>query len=58
MGLLLVTIFSFVYWYTLAPTVLWGDSAKLCLYVHDMYIAVDPIGNHMLHTLFGKLFSF
>ena len=58
MGFLLLVLFSVLYWITLAPTVLWGDSAKLSVYVKEMYFASDPVGNHMLHTLFGKLFSF
>jgi len=58
MGLLLVGFFSLLYWYTLAPTVLWGDSAKLALYVKEMHFNADAVGNHMLHTLLGKLFSY
>ncbi len=57
MGLLAVSVFAVLYWYTLAPTVLWGDSAKLAIYVKEMTIVFDPVGNHMLHTLIGKLFS-
>ena len=57
MGFLLLISFAVLYWTTLAPTVLWGDCAKLSVYVKEMYFASDPVGNHMLHTLFGKLFS-
>jgi len=57
MGIFLIALFGVLYWYALAPTVLWGDSAKLSIYVKEMYLTFDPVGNHMLHTLFGKFFS-
>ena len=57
MGILLIIFFAVLYGYTLAPTVLWGDSAKLSIYVKEVYLTFDPVGNHMLHTLFGRFFS-
>lgn len=54
-----IFIFSFMfYFFTLAPTILWGDSAKLALYVYNFYLPFDLIGGHPLHTIAGKLFSF
>jgi hypothetical protein len=47
-----------VYAYTLAPTILWGDPAKLARFVH----AGQPLylggGNHGLHTQLGMVFAY
>ena len=56
---LLIFSFSFLFYIaTLAPTVLWGDSAKLALYAYNRYLLLNPTGGHPLHTLFGMIFSF
>lgn len=46
----------FLYLYNLAPHVIWGDSAKLCIqsYTHDL--GVSP-SMHSLHTIMGYLFG-
>lgn len=46
-----------IYFKTMAPTLLWSDSAKLTLYVYRMRLKFDIVASHMLHTLIGKLFS-
>jgi len=45
-------------WYlkTLAPTVLWGDSARLAKSSYILELDYDP-HNHPLHTLLGSLFN-
>lgn len=58
-AIVLIFFFSFLFYLvTLAPTVLWGDSAKLALYTHELYLKFDPYGGHHLHTIIGKLFSY
>lgn len=49
-----------LYLFTLAPTYLWSDSAKLALYVHTcLFIGMGPgYGAHPFHSLVGYLFSF
>jgi hypothetical protein len=46
-----------LYLNTLAPTVLWGDSAKLAQFVHDLDLDIRP-EYHPLHTVIGRLFSY
>lgn len=47
----------FLYLKTLAPGVIWGDSAKLAQFVHDVDLSIRP-EYHPLHTLLGILFSY
>jgi hypothetical protein len=55
----LIFFFSLLFYVvSLAPTVLWGDSAKLALYVYQSFISFDLVGGHQLHTIIGKIFSF
>lgn len=43
---------------TMAPTVLWSDTAKLAIFVKESYLSFDPtLYAHPLHTVFGKPFS-
>lgn len=56
---IIIFISSLVFYiFSLAPTVLWGDSAKLTLYVRNFSFGLDLVGAHYLHTIIGKLFSF
>jgi len=55
--LLLVAISFFFYLITMAPTVLWGDSAKLALYAYQLNTIFDPVGGHHLHSYLGHLFG-
>ncbi len=51
----LVTLCFYVL--TLAPTVIWGDSAGFALKVHDLFL--DPAADgHPLYILIGRLFSY
>ncbi len=54
--IILGIIVFFFYVFTLAPTVLWGDSAKLAQFVHEHQLSIQP-EYHPLHTLIGMLFS-
>ncbi len=48
---------SFILYYlTLAPTVTWGDSAKLCIYSNDLVLSYLP-GSHSLHNLIGHFWG-
>jgi hypothetical protein len=52
-----LAVFSFfLYLNTLAPTVVWGDSAKLATFVNDVELKVR-LEYHPLHTLLGQLFN-
>lgn len=52
---LLIGVFLF-YLKTLAPTVLWGDSAKLTISAYTLNLDCTP-GSHPLHGLIGSLFN-
>ena len=55
---LAVTASAFIlYLNTLAPTVIWGDSAKLTIFVHHAKLSIRQ-GHHPLHTILGLLFSY
>jgi len=45
-----------LYLYNLAPDVIWGDSAKLCLQSYTSHLGVAP-SMHSLHTIAGQLFG-
>jgi len=50
---ILIMIVSFIFYYfTLAPSVIWGDSAKLSILSNKMYLDFMP-GSHSLHNLIG-----
>ncbi len=52
-----VWIVSFLFYLkTLAPTVVWGDSAKLAVFAYIWRLDYTP-GNHPLHSLIGALFN-
>lgn len=54
---LLVFLFSFaLYLVTLAPTVIWGDSAKFALDVEALHLG-DSADSHPLFIILGKIFS-
>lgn len=57
LGLFLLVIVFLFYLKTLAPTVLWGDSAKLTISSYTLDLDYKP-GNHPLHSLIGYLFNF
>jgi hypothetical protein len=42
---------------TLAPTVIWGDSAKLTTFVYELELNIKQ-GHHPLHTILGLFFSY
>ncbi len=46
-----------LYLFTLAPTVLWGDSAKLAQFIFQFDLNIKP-EYHPLHTIIGKIFSY
>ena len=53
-----IVIFTFIlYLITLAPTVIWGDSAKLATFVYEFDLSIQQ-GHHPLHTIIGVLFSY
>jgi hypothetical protein len=53
-----VALLSFIlYLTTLAPTIIWGDSAKLATFVYEFDLSIRQ-GHHPLHTIFGVLFSY
>jgi len=57
-GAFAATIISFtLYIKTLAPTVVWGDSAKLATFVYEFELSIRQ-GHHPLHTVLGLLFSY
>lgn len=45
------------YLLTLAPTVVWGDSAKLAIFSYVINVSLRPEA-HFLHSVFGALFNF
>lgn len=53
----LTTLTFILYLITLSPTVTWGDSAKLTMFVHNTEISIRQ-GYHPLHTIIGLLFSY
>lgn len=55
-GLLTVLVSFALYLKTLAPTITWGDPAKLTIYAHDLYLNLLP-SNHALHTVIGWLWG-
>lgn len=46
------------YWFTLAPTVLSGDSAAWCRTVDHFWLLFGNANDHPLHIIIGKAFSF
>lgn len=50
--------FFILYLFTLAPSYLWSDSAKLALFVHERFFLGISYNYHPMHTLIGYLFSF
>ena len=57
-GTIAIILTSFIlYLKTLAPTVIWGDSAKLATFVYEFELNIRQ-GHHPLHTIFGLLFSY
>jgi len=57
-GAIVVSLFAFIlYLKTLAPTVIWGDSAKLATFVYEFDLSIRQ-GHHPLHTILGLLFSY
>ena len=57
-GAIIVSLCAFIlYLKTLAPTVIWGDSAKLAIFVHDIDLSLLQ-GHHPLHTVLGVIFSY
>jgi hypothetical protein len=57
-GAIAVALLSFfLYLQTLAPTVIWGDSAKLATFVYEFELSIRQ-GHHPLHTTLGSLFSY
>jgi hypothetical protein len=46
-----------LYLFTLAPTYLWSDSAKLALFVHERQFAASGFEAHAMHAVLGYLFS-
>jgi hypothetical protein len=46
-----------VYGFTLAPGVIWGDSATFAVQVHDRRIYFGTAGDHPLYLLLGVAFS-
>jgi len=42
---------------TMAPTIVYGDSAKHHMYIHDSYLGMG-VNDHPLYLLLGKLFTF
>jgi len=45
------------YWITLAPTVIWGDSADFALAVRDGRFPLGTAGDHPLFLIVGQLFA-
>ena len=56
LGFCFSIIIFLLYLKTLAPTVLWGDSARLAKSSYILELDYDP-NNHPLHTLVGSLFN-
>ena len=56
---LMVLFGSFsLYAYTLAPTIIGGDSAAYCLSVHHLSLSFGHADDHPLYLILAKLFSF
>ncbi len=55
---LILIISSCFYCFTLAPTIIGGDSASFCVSVHKLALHFGRAWDHPLHTVLGKLFSF
>lgn len=53
---LLFLLVLFFYIYSLAPTVVWGDSAKLSIFSFVKHFSIKP-SDHSLHTLIGVVFG-
>ena len=47
-----------LYVYTLAPTIIGGDSSAFCLSVEHLNLSVGRADDHPLYLILGKLFSF
>ena len=54
---LVLGISCFFYFFTLAPTVIGGDSSELYLGVHNFALHFGGLHDHPLHTVIGKIFS-
>jgi len=46
-----------VYLWTLAPTVIWGDSAGLALKVYKLSLKIGTASDHPLYLLLGRVFA-
>jgi 4-amino-4-deoxy-L-arabinose transferase-like glycosyltransferase len=57
LAIFVAIVTSFLYLKTLAPTVIWGDSAKLSTFVYEFDLSIRQ-GHHPLHTIIGLLFSY
>ena len=57
--LIFISIFSFfLYKYTIAPGVIWGDSAKLTIFAYENNPRWDDaVGGHPAHTIASAFFS-
>ncbi|MEW6456584.1 MAG: DUF2723 domain-containing protein [Acidobacteriota bacterium] len=56
---IIIFILTFLFYLkTLAPTFLWSDSSKLCLFVKNKEIFSFSHGIHPAHTILGILFSY
>lgn len=56
-----IAVFVFIisllfYWKTLAPTVMWGDPAKLTISAYTLHLRIYQ-GNHLLRNLLGYTFG-
>ncbi len=56
-GIVLFSLVFSLYVFTLAPTYLWSDSAKLAIYVHEKVFTSPGLGAHSGHAVLGYLFS-
>ena len=55
--LLIIGISAFLYLYSLAPTIVGGDSALFCIRVFQTRLRFGRANNHPLFVVLGKLFS-
>ncbi|MCP4402743.1 MAG: DUF2723 domain-containing protein [bacterium] len=54
---LILLISGLFYLFTLAPTLIGGDSSSFCINVYRFKLSVGRASDHPLHTIFGKIFS-
>jgi hypothetical protein len=58
-SIVIASLIFFMYFITLAPSIVWGDSAKLTLYAIELSPNwIDIIGGHPLHTIISIIFSY